>query len=377
MLARPATRDEIGKIIDSLKSTAAGYDQIKPCIIKAIKNVILTPITHLVNLSLKQGIFPNELKTAVVTPVYKKGLSNEINNYRPISVLSVFAKILEKIMYSRLVSFLDSVHILYPKQFGFRENHSTELAVTEAINIVTSSLNQKKLVLTVGMDLSKAFDTINHEILCNKLSKLGINGQPLNWFRSYLSNRKQMTRFNDSFSSIETVLCGVPQGSNLGPLLFILYINDIQHICDTCKAVLYADDCNLFFDFNANDSMIAPTVNAKLNEISEWFACNQLALNASKTNYIVFSGKRKIRIDGISVNGTILTHKNEVNFLGIIIDQTLSWRPHIEAICLKISKSTGVLRKINRHLSKTSMILLYNSLVLPYLQYGISIWGGC
>jgi len=375
MYAQPASRKEISSIIDSLKNTSCGTDQIKAKVVKAIKNEILVPLTHLVNLSLKQGTFPDDLKKSVVTPIYKKGRKDDLNNYRPISVLNVFSKIMEKIMHCRLTSYLDAVQVLYPKQFGFRKGHSTDQAVTEAVSIITKALNQKRCVLAVCMDLSKAFDSIDHVILCKKLSRLGITGNLLDWFCSYLANRMQTTAFNGSISAPSTVKCGVPQGSILGPLLFILYINDLQHLCDTCEAVLYADDCNLFFDFRADDPNVAAIVNAKLNCVSDWFSCNQLALNASKTNYIVFSGRRKIKIDGISVNGSLLAQKSEINFLGIILDQSLSWRPHIQAVSNKISKSIGVLRKINRHLSRKVMLSLYNSLVLPYLQYGISIWG--
>ena len=218
------------------------------------------------------------------------------------------------------MSYIESTYILSNRQFGFRKGHSTEMAVTEAISFITRALNDKKNVLSVNMDLSKAFDTINHEILCRKLGKYGLSGNVLNWFSSYLSNRKQSVRFNNTVSSQQTIHCGVPQGSNLGPLLFILYINDLYLVSNTCDSILYADDCSLFFKFSKNDRNIVTHVNNTLNNFSDWFSCNHLALNVNKTNYMVFSGKRSTLIPGIALNGTELNQINQCHNLGIIID---------------------------------------------------------
>lgn len=374
MYARPATEREISKIIDNLKNSACGTDQFKRKVIKEVKAQLIQPVLHLVNLSLKSGIFPEKLKDAVITPVFKKGSKELIGNYRPISVLNVFSKILEKVMYERLISYVEATQILYNRQFGFRKGCSTEMAVTEAVSIVTKALNEKSSILAVNMDLSKAFDTINHEILCRKLAKYGLSGNILRWFISYLSNRKQMVKYNNTLSTKLTVKCGVPQGSNLGPLLFILYINDLQTISDNCDAILYADDCNLFFKLNGNNFNSSP-INDRLREFSDWFSCNHLALNTQKTNYMVFSGRRKVNITGININGSNLKQVTHCNFLGICVDQALTWKQHILATSRKIAKSIGILRKVSKKLSKSIMLQLYNSFIVPYLQYGITLWG--
>ena len=374
MYARPATEREVLKIIEQLKNSSSGIDQLKPKVIKEVKSIIIKPLTHLINLSLKKGIFPDKLKEAVITPVFKKGSKDLVGNYRPISVLNVFSKILEKVMYSRLLDYLEATEILYDRQFGFRRGCSTEMAVTEAVSIITRALNDKHSILSVNMDLSKAFDTINHDILCRKLSKYGLSGNILNWFVSYLNRRKQVVKYNGIFSSKRVIQCGVPQGSNLGPLLFILYINDLHLICRNSDPILYADDCNLFFRLNR--AQFDPTpINDQLKVLSDWFSCNHLALNPKKTNYMVFSGRRRVAVSGIMLNGSELLQVQRCNFLGICIDVTLSWKSHIQATCRKLAKSIGILRKINKKLSQSTMMQLYNSFILPYLQYGITLWG--
>ena len=360
-----------------MKDSSAGIDRLKPKVIKAIKTEISPIATHLINLSLRQGIFPDKLKEALITPVYKKGAHNLANNYRPISVLNVFSKVFEKFMCNRLVKYLETTGLLYEHQFGFRKGHSTELAVTEAVSIITKSLNENKTTLAVNMDLSKAFDTINHDILCSKLEKYGMCGIYLEWFRSYLRNRIQRVRYDQSVSGPSTILRGVPQGSNLGPLLFILYINDIHKVSPLCDVILYADDCNLLFQKPRSQdvTVFRNTVNSTLDKLSDWFSCNDLSLNISKTNYMVFSGRRRVEISGIRINNAELQKTRQCNFLGITIDDKLSWKPHIELTCRKLSRSIGFLRKVNRSFPEVVMRQLYDCFILPYLQYGISIWG--
>lgn len=376
MYIKPVNTIELLQIINELKDSAGGNDGIKPKVIKHVKHELAVPLLHLVNLSLKTGVFPDQLKQAIITPVFKKGSHNLINNYRPISVLNVFSKIFEKVMYRRLMGYLDSINLLYYRQFGFRRGHSTEMAVTEIVSIITRSLNENSSCLGVNMDLSKAFDSIDHGILCKKLHKYGIRHKALEWFQSYLSNRTQQVKYNSALSTQRTVIRGVPQGSNLGPLLFLIYVNDMQYVCTHCEPIMYADDCNIFFKFNRETTnSISTLVNQQLKDLSDWFSCNYLSLNVKKTNFMVFSGKRKVSIGAIMINGVLLEQVNSSNFLGITIDSMLSWKAHIQKTCGKISKSIGVLRKINKNLSKSTMKQLYNSIILPHLNYGITIWG--
>ena len=199
------------------------------------------------NDSLLLGIFPQSMKIAKVTPFYKSGKKNLMTNYRPISVLLCFPKILERIMYNRLYSYLNDNNLFFQKQFGFREGHSTNHALIELINSINDSFNQSKSTLGVFIDLSKAFDTVDHNILLKKLSLYGIKNNSLKWFPSYLSNRKQFIQAGDIKTSYEDIICDVPQGSILGPLLFIIYVNDLSDVSKILEPIMFADDTNLFF----------------------------------------------------------------------------------------------------------------------------------
>ena len=206
MHAPKTNEKEVIKIMEKLKNSAAGSDQLKPVVIKEVRKDLIKPIVHLINFSLKTGTFPERHKEAIITPVFKKGCKDVISNYRPISILNVFSKIIEKLMYQRLITYIESTQILYNRQFGFRRGCSTEMAVTEAVSIITKALNNKQSILAVNMDLSKAFDTIDHNILCKKLAKYGLTGNILNWFKSYLHNRKQSVRFNNTVSPLSKLL---------------------------------------------------------------------------------------------------------------------------------------------------------------------------
>ena len=206
-------------------------------------------------------------------------------------------------------------------------------------------------------------ECVNHTILCRKLEKSGIQHRALEWFQSYLTNRKQKVKYSSIISDLKFISRGVPQGSNLGPLLFILYINEINNISDSCNAVCYADDCNLIFQLKPNEAhtSLPQKVNTALAAYAEWFAANDLALNAQETSFMVFSGRRKINIDGICINNTILNQVNYSNFLGITIDDQLSWRQHITFTSKILSKSIGVLKKVAKHLPRRILMQLYSS----------------
>ena len=232
---------------------------------------------------------------------------------------------------------------------------------------------------TIGVfiDLSKAFDTLNHNILLDKLYSLGIRGIAHNWFRNYLENRTQYTQISSTHSDIQYVSCGVPQGSILGPLLFLLYINDLSSICKSSNEILFADDTTLLY---SDSSLVNLThkINLELNDISEWFAANKLSLNVEKTQFILFQKPRDntdvenitLEINGKAINGT-----NFVKFLGVYIDEKMKWNEHISRKCSQISKAIGIMSKLKNMLPKQTLLTLYKSLVLPHMTYGVVAWG--
>ena len=221
---------EVVAAIKILKNTSAGHDEVPAHILKQNVQLFIKPLTHLVNSSIKNGIFPDELKIAKVVPIFKANDKQNIENYRPISVLSVFSKIMEKVMYNHLLDFITKHNILHKYQFGFRKQHSTNHAVISLVEKLHNALDQGNIAIPCFLDLKKAFDTVNHSILISKLYKYGIRGPTLEWFKSYLSNRQQYVQIHKTKSDTKPITCGIPQGSILGPLLFIIYINDLAQV---------------------------------------------------------------------------------------------------------------------------------------------------
>ena len=202
---------------------------------------------HICNLSFNKGVFPNELKLAKVVPILKQGNRELFQNYRPVSILPCISKVFERLMYDRLISFLDKHRLICEWQFGFRKGRSAIMALTEAIDLITNAVDKGDSIIGVLLDLSKASDTVNHDIMLQKLHNYGVRGIPYAWFRSYLNNRRQFVSFNGTISKEGKITCGVPKGSILGPLIFLIYINDLTTVSENYKALLFADDANLYF----------------------------------------------------------------------------------------------------------------------------------
>lgn len=375
MFLTEVTDNEVINLVKNCKSkTSKDCEDISMILLKRVINSIVSPLTDIFNKSFIQGIFPENMKIAKVVPLYKNGNKNIFTNYRPVSLLPQFSKILEKLFNKRLLSFIDKYDILSESQYGFRKNRSTSLALWEFVENISNSLDNKKHTIGVYIDLKKAFDTIDHGLLIKKLEFYGIRGIASNWLYTYLNKRQQYVQFDNKASSLLEIKCGVPQGSVLGPQLFILYINDICNVSKIVHFILFADDTNLFVNGDNIDELCL-ILNRELDKLNTWFIINKLSLNVSKTNYMIFSYKAISNNICIKFNCSSIERVRVTKFLGIWIDDKLNWKEHITRIKNKLSKSIAIMHKSKHLLDNQSLYILYCSLILPYLNYCLEIWG--
>ena len=380
------TADEISDLINNLSSNKSS--DISITILKHCSNIISPILTIFFNTFLNSGIFPKILKIGIVSPVYKKGNPQLLENYRPISTLPIFSKLLEKIIYTRINEFLIKNKILYEKQFGFRKGHSTSHAINYSVKYISDKIEQKQHVIGIFLDLSKAFDTISHSKLLFKLQNYGIRGKCLELIKSYMTNRKQITKYDNVKSNTDDILYGVPQGSVLGPLLFLLYINDIINCTNKSEFVIFADDTNLFV---AADSklQVYSIANEVLKSVYQYMNANQLHINFDKCAHIYFrphlnndermSCARSQGFDQyltLSVNGHKIKQVDKIKFLGVIIDENLAWDDHIKHLENKLLSTIVLIKRVKKFIPKSHYLEIYHSLFVSHLTYGISCWGG-
>ena len=367
------------------------------CLLKQIINSIAVPLVHIINQSIKTGQIPSQLKIAKVLPIFKYSNNSKMDkcnpgNYRPISLLPIFSKLLEKIVSEQLTRYLEFNQIIYEHQYGFQAKKSTLHPMIHLLNYLGQAKNEKLITIGVFCDLAKCFDTISHSILLRKLEKIGIQGLELEWFKNYLNNRNQFVYTNGEKSNLLGINKGVPQGSILGPILFLIYINDIKN-CTSLMTLLFADDSN-FLISGKNLNEIVEILNIELKNICDWFRCNEMSLNPTKTKFMIFNKREDtinweeidIKLDFNNVNENDINkirnlgyiNQNSdipaVKFLGVYIDPQLNFKYHIEYLRKKISRSMYLINRVKNLLCKKSLETLFHSFINSHLMFCLPAW---
>ena len=360
--------------IKNLKPNGTGINKISTLVLNDNINNLSNILSQVYNNCISDGYFPEELKTGCITPIYKGGKKCEVSNYRPVCSLIPFSKIFERIIYDRMMTFIESNNILSKTQFGFRKGMSTETAIINFIDKIHNGLNKRNHTAAIFMDLSKAFDVLDHNILALKLEHYGFRGKSLKLLLSFISNRKYFVCANGVNSDTKTVNIGVPQGSTLGPLLFLIYVNDMINSSSIFDFTQFADDTTLTVS-GPDLNLLTQIIETELEKVLDWLVANKLIINLTKTHTMLFSNKRGERKLSIKARNNELEQKSECKFLGLIVDEEINWKAHIHFISNKISKTAALLRLLKYTFPKHILKTLYMSLIQPYYNYCNIIWG--
>ena len=368
--------NEVTEIINNMKNkNSAGHDMVSPKLIKIMKKEIAPLLVKLINISIIKQIYPDCLKISKVKPIFKSGPRTDMSNYRPISLLPTVNKVFEKIIHSRLIGFIEKNNILFSKQYGFRKYHSTIDALIATHDHIIHKLNEKMKVLGIFIDLKKAFDSIDNEILIRKLPYYGIVGPFRNLIKAYLSNRRIYTEIQGTISEIKPIHFGVPQGSVLGPLLYLIYINDIKSLSEQMDLRLFADDTTVFSSEKSPENLERKT-NEALKTLHNWLICNKLTLNLKKTHYLYFSKRQILSPDlNLYIGGHKLNRETQTKYLGLIIQDDLKWNSHINIVIKKLNRFIPMLYNTRKFLNKEQQLTIFKALIFPIFNYGIELYG--
>ena len=376
----PVCEDDVRKEIKRLDpKKAAGPDNIGNKILLMCPNFFSNHLTRIYNFYIEIGEYPTPLKIAKVIPIFKKCKHELSCNYRPISLLSVFNKLFERLICKQLVNFLEKHHILYDFQYGYRKIYSTTLALIELTDSVRRLVDSGNIVFSLFIDFTKAFDTVDHDILLNKLNFYGIRGHAHKFFTSYLSGRSQFLLANGVESTVQSITCGVPQGSVLGPILFLVYINDLHRCVDNCEIRMFADDTSLTVH-HKNPTELKIIATNKIKCLLDWCTNNKVTINFDKTNFILFHAKNKsipAEFNQILVRGSTIKRVSSVKYLGVYIDEMFTWRDHISYIYKSLLKYYGIFNQIKHTINRKIIRQFYFAFIYSKIKYGIEVFGTC
>ena len=376
---KEVTTEYVDKMLGELNITkATGLDGIGARFLKDASPVIAPYITHIINLSLRSGDVPIDFKHAKVTPIYKKGIKSDPSNYRPVSILSVISKVFERVVHDQLYDYINSNNLFYDMQSGFRKSCSTDTCLLFITDFIKKEIDQGKLCGLVLLDLQKAFDTVDHNILLSKLKALGLDGPALRWLRSYLTGRDQRVDVGGVLSDAMPISCGVPQGSVLGPLLFLLYINDMKAACSS-SLFLYADDSAILVS-HKDKEVIQNILAENLEKMRIWLSDNRLSLHLGKTEALLLGSQKRLQKEDelvITTGGTKITSQPSVKYLGCFLDSTLNGSIMAKNVLSKVNARTRFLARKSTFLNKECLKILASCLVQCHFDYAINSWFWC
>ena len=372
---RPATLPELSLALRRLSSTGAvGHDGVPLAAVRHCFSVVGPHLLHIVNASITSRIFPSSWKLASVVPLHKSGCRDKPSNFRPISILPALSKICEKIVCSQLSSYLETFHLLTPSQYAYRTCHSTEDALIDAVEWLVRRVDVGDVAAVTSIDLSRAFDSVDHGVLLCKLNWYGIDPR---WFESYLSGRRQVVRGGSLSLPLSH---GVPQGSLVGPILFSIFTNDLPSYLPHGRLVSYADDTQLLDSAHPdNIHLLKSRQEETILAVQSYFTSNSLKMNPSKTTLLLVGTSHSLKKTSsfhINISDHILTPSPFVKMLGVTVDRLLSWEEHISTIVKKCNSILFCLSKIRHHLTPEARQLLIQCHVFPHVLYCLSVWGG-